>query len=425
MRSDAQAVTIGDVLEFSHGSVKTGPFGTKLSASEYSDVGVPVISVGEVRYGSISVSERTKRVGPDVTRRMPEYLLAPGDIVFGRKGAVDRSAWIKPHEAGYFLGSDGIRLRFGPNVDSRFMAYQLQSTRVRNWLLQHAVGTTLASLNERTLKSVPVDLPSIEVQQAIAATLGALDDKIDSNRRLAGLLEETAATLFRARFVDFVGVEEFEESEIGRIPQGWRVGALTDLARFVNGKAFTKHANGCGRPILRIRELNGGVDDGTPHTDIEAEDDFIARFDDILFAWSGSLGAYRWPGEESLINQHIFKVIPDGWPAWFVFAWIEEHMETFRAIARDKATTMGHIQRRHLAEARLPLPPADAIREGDALLGPIDRHRAALVSESRTLAALRDALLPKLISGQIRVTDTDDPAEVIELAAEAFQAAAS
>ncbi len=425
MRSDAQAVTIGDVLEFSHGSVKTGPFGTKLSASEYSDVGVPVISVGEVRYGSISVSERTKRVGPDVTRRMPEYLLAPGDIVFGRKGAVDRSAWIKPHEAGYFLGSDGIRLRFGPNVDSRFMAYQLQSTRVRNWLLQHAVGTTLASLNERTLKSVPVDLPSIEVQQAIAATLGALDDKIDSNRRLAGLLEETAATLFRARFVDFVGVEEFEESEIGRIPQGWRVGALTDLARFVNGKAFTKHANGCGRPILRIRELNGGVDDGTPHTDIEAEDDFIARFDDILFAWSGSLGAYRWPGEESLINQHIFKVIPDGWPAWFVFAWIEEHMETFRAIARDKATTMGHIQRRHLAEARLPLPPADAIREGDALLGPIDRHRAALVSESRTLAALRDALLPKLISGQIRVPDTDDPAEVIELAAEAFQAAAS
>jgi type I restriction enzyme S subunit len=93
-------------------------------------------------------------------------------------------------------------------------------------------------------------------------------------------------------------------------------------------------------------------------------------------------------------------------------------MEVFRAIARDKATTMGHIQRRHLAEARLPLPTAEAMREGDAVLEPLDGHRAALVSESRTLTLVRDALLPKLISGQMHVPDTADSAEVIEPAAE-------
>ena len=168
------------------------------------------------------------------------------------------------------------------------------------------------------------------------AVLRALDDKIDSNRRLAGSLEETAAALFRARFVDFVGVEEFDDTELGPIPHGWSAGSLADLARFVNGKAFTKHANGLGRPIVRIRELNSGVDAGTPRSDLDADEDFIARSDDILFAWSGSLGVHRWHGEEALINQHIFKVLPDSCPSWFVYAWIQK--STWKRFGRSPGT---------------------------------------------------------------------------------------
>ena len=286
-------------------------------------------------------------------------------------------------------------------------------------------GSAQPKLSQRNLNAVCLATPSEAEQRRIASVVGALDNKVNSNRRLAKLLDKTVATVFRAWFVDFVGVEEFEESEIGRIPPGWRVGALADLARFVNGKAFTKHANGSGRPILRIRELNGSVDQGTPYSDIEADDEFIARFDDILFAWSGSLGVYRWPGEDSLINQHIFKVIPDGWPGWFVYAWVKEHMETFRAIARDRATTMGHIQRRHLSEAKVPVPAADALAEAAATVDPIDRQRAILVREATTLAALRDSLLPKLISGEIRVPDTAELDEVIEPVAETVAAATS
>jgi type I restriction enzyme S subunit len=307
-------------------------------------------------------------------------------------------------------------------ADTRFVNYFLQSTQCVGWLRAHLQGSVTLKINLGTLAALPVPVPPAGEQRRIAEVLAALDDKIDSNRRLAGLLEEMAATLFHAQFVDFAGVEELEDSEIGPVPPGWRTGSLTDLARFVNGKAFTKHANGYGRPILRIRELNDGVDDATPHSDIEAADDFIARFDDILFAWSGSLGVHRWPGEESLINQHIFKVIPGRWPSWFAFAWITEHMATFRQIARDKATTMGHIQRKHLDEARVPLPTIETIAEADAVFAPLDRYRANLVGESRTLALVRNALLPKLISGQIRVTDTADNAEVIEAAAEAIAA---
>jgi len=112
---------------------------------------------------------------------------------------------------------------------------------------------------------------------------------------------------------------------------------------------------------------------------------------------------YRWSGPEALINQHIFKVIPDECPTWFVYQAIRLHMEEFRAIARDKATTMGHIQRRHLSEARVAIPDHDTMAAANDLVDPIDRQVGLLAGEISTLTELRDALLPKLISGEIRV----------------------
>ena len=346
-----------------------------------------------------------------------KFSLARDTFVTTKGNSVGRAGYVPPNfpqvvyspHLSYWRSLDGERLH------PEFLRYWAQSPDFLSQLHAMAHGTDMAPyLSLVDQKRLVIALPSIQEQRSIAHVLGALDDKIKSNRRLTGLLEETAAALFRARFVDFVGVEEFEDSELGPIPHGWSAGSLADLARFVNGKAFTKHANGLGRPILRIRELNSGVDDGTPRSDLDADEDFIARSDDILFAWSGSLGVHRWHGEEALINQHIFKVLPDSCPSWFVYAWIQEHMETFRAIARDKATTMGHIQRRHLVEAAVPQPIDNALRAADRVLGPIDRQRAMLANETITLASVRDALLPKLVSGEIRVPNSTDPAEAIE-----------
>jgi type I restriction enzyme S subunit len=360
-----------------------------------------------------------------------KLLLQPGDLYVALKdvtqsgdllGAIARV----PHdiEVGR-LTQDTVKLQLGADsACGEYLYWLLRTPQYRDYCRAHAMGTTNLSLSRDDFLAFTVP-PLTPSRRSLLRTLEAFELRIDSNRRLRALLEDTAATLFHARFVNFVGVEEFEQSDTGRVPRGWRLGALTDLARFVNGKAFTKHANGHGRPILRIRELNAGVDQGTPHSDIEADDDFVARFDDILFAWSGSLGVYRWPGDESLINQHIFKVIPDGWPAWFVYAWIQEHMDTFRGIARDRATTMGHIQRRHLGEARVPLPVDDVVAAGKATLDPLDQQRAILVREDGTLTAIRDALLPKLITGEIRVADTADPEELVGPLAETFAAPAS
>lgn len=156
---EGEEITIGTLLGETGGSIKTGPFGTKLKASEYTATGVPVISVGEVGFGRLRIHQNTPRVDDTVSSRMPEFLLKAGDIVFGRKGAVERSAQVQPEEDGYFLGSDGIRIRL--NIDScdpKFIAYQFQTTAHRNWMIQHAAGTTMPSLNEGIIRRIPIVL---------------------------------------------------------------------------------------------------------------------------------------------------------------------------------------------------------------------------------------------------------------------------
>jgi type I restriction enzyme S subunit len=351
-----------------------------------------------------------------------KLILGPGDLYVSLKDVTqsgDLLGAVARVPAGIPAGrltQDTVKLtiRDGTMSDD-YLYWLLRSPEYRAYCRAHAMGTTNLSLSRDDFLALPVPEPTAG-RLALVELLGLLDSKIDSNRRLAALLEQTAAALFRARFVDYAGIHEFEERETGRIPTGWRAGALTDLGRFVNGKAITKSANGRGRPILRIKELNGGVDHCTPRTDAEVADQHVARYRDILFAWSGSLGVYRWAGPESLINQHIFKVLPENFPAWFVYHWIQVHMAEFRGIARDKATTMGHIQRHHLAEAVVPLPDATAIAAAREALDPIDEHQGVLGAEIATLQSMIDSLLPLLVPGASRLPDSSDAAELIGFA---------
>ncbi|MFC8863095.1 restriction endonuclease subunit S [[Kitasatospora] papulosa] len=168
--------TLGDFVKSRGGSIKTGPFGTALKAAEYSPDGVPVISTGEVRHGFMRVNEKSPRVGAATLARLPQYTLAHGDIVFARKGAVDRSAWVKPAEEGYFLGSDGLRVRTGADVDeARFIAYLLQTDLILAWLSNHATGTIMKGLNQKILATIPLGFPDGDVQRNFVSQLDSLD----------------------------------------------------------------------------------------------------------------------------------------------------------------------------------------------------------------------------------------------------------
>src|SRR5690606_25724755 len=204
------------------------------------------------------------------------------------------------------------------------------------------------------LSEIPVRVPGLPEQRAIAATLGALDDKIESNRRTIALIPQ----LVRAR------VDASLSQASDRI-------AVAELARFVNGGAYTRKATGTGRMVIRIAELNSGPGGSTVYNDIDVPQEKIARAGDILMSWSGSLDVYRWFRDEAIINQHIFKVIPMGYPAWLVFDRLAAVMPVFRSIAADKATTMGHIQRGHLNTTGVAVPNPETIDDLDNQLAPL------------------------------------------------------
>lgn len=256
------------------------------------------------------------------------------------------------------------------------------------------------------LLGADVRVPAAEEQRRIAAVLVALDDKIESNERRCEL---------HAEMIDAM----FSRHVLARDESSLADGSLMSIARFVNGGAFTKDATGTGRPVLRIKELNSGISNATVFNDLDAKDDNIASHHDLLFSWSGSLDVYRWYGPKALINQHIFKVLPlDGFPGWFVEGWIRHHLPEFRAIAKDKATTMGHIKREHLTQATVRIPPHEVIVGLDDVLSPLDQQIGFLAREATTLRAVRDELLPKLVSGEIRVSpDADERDAPTELAA--------
>jgi type I restriction enzyme S subunit len=157
--------------------------------------------------------------------------------------------------------------------------------------------------------------------------------------------------------------------------------------------------------VIRIAELNSGPGSSTVYNEIVVPDDKTARPGDILMSWSGSLGVYRWFRDEAVINQHIFKVLPNEFPAWLVFDRLYCALEVFRGIAKDKATTMGHIQRGHLETTTAEIPPAAIIDELDHELDPLWRRLLGAERECLRLERVRDMLAPVLTSGRVRVPE--------------------
>lgn len=294
-------------------------------------------------------------------------------------------------------------------------------------MIRSRLNTTVqATLNLRDLSLLPIPMPPRSVREGIISILGALDDKIDLNRRMNETLEAMARAIFKDWFVDFGPTRAKREGrppylapdlwalfpdrldEEGK-PEGWEARPLDQTARFLNGLALQKFpANGSeGLPVIKIAQLRAGMTSRDEIASASLPADYIVQDGDLLFSWSGSLLHRTWSGGPGALNQHLFKVIPDGVPQWFVHQWIGEHMDGFRAIAASKATTMGHIQRHHLAEAITYIASPAIMKQADKLIGPQFARMLANDLESRTLAATRDLLLPKLMSGEIRLREAE------------------
>jgi type I restriction enzyme, S subunit len=306
---------------------------------------------------------------------------------------------------------------------------------VKPYIESFNAGGSRRAITKGSIESFKLALPPIEEQRAIAHILGTLDDKIELNRRMNETLEAIARAIFKSWFVDFDPVrakasgeppesicrrlglapdlltlfpDRLVDSALGKIPKGWEVKPLDSLANYLNGLALQKYPpenQSASLPVVKIAQLKRGNTQGADRASGTLNPNYIVDDGDVLFSWSGSLEVEIWSGGRGALNQHLFKVTSAAYPKWFFFYWTKEHLADFRQIAAGKAVTMGHIQRKHLTEALCPVPPSSAVQRADETLSPLLARQLENRKESRVLAAIRDTLLPKLLSGELQIGD--------------------
>ncbi len=408
-------VPVCELVSSGQAELKTGPFGTQLKASDYIKSGTPVINVRNIGLGCIK-PDKLEYISNETRDRLASHILRSGDIVFGRKGAVERHVFVRKQQDGWFQGSDCLRLRFhGGRIEPLFASYFFLTPEHQRWMMnQCSHGATMASLNQGILERIQLPLPPLPIQRRIAGILSAYDDLIENCQRRIKILEEMARRLYREWFVYFryPGHEGWRlvESPLGQIPEGWEVKPFSAIANYVNGYPFKPAELGpAGKPIVKIKELKAGIVADTPrNTGDNIPGKYHILDGDVLFSWSADLDAYLWMGGDGLLNQHLFSVLPaDAFSRAFCFHSLKGSMPRFRALSLG--ATMHHIKRSALDQVLTVVAPAPMRKRFDVLVEPIHQQLITISKQIQNLRQSRDLLLPRLLSGQIDVEALPEP----------------
>lgn len=344
----------------------------------------------------------------------PKRVALKGDLLFCVRGStVGRMNWA---DQDYAIGRGLAAIRPKQPRTNHFVkaliSYNLPH------MINSSTGSTFPNISKDLLNSLPVFVPnSAEEREVISNILGSIEEKIELNTAINKNLEEMAQALFKRWFIDFEFPNEngepfkpsggeFEESELGLIPKGWKVGSLDSTANYLNGLAMQKFRPDSDQyiPVIKIKELNQGrtnsdSDKASPNIDSK----YIIQDGDVIFSWSGTLEVKLWCGGIGGLNQHLFKVSSEFYEKWFYYYWTLFYVERFRNIAKDKATTMGHIKRQDLKDAKVFIPTKEIYGLANQVFKPIVDKLIVNGIEILRLEKLRDTLLPNLMSGEICV----------------------
>jgi type I restriction enzyme S subunit len=409
-------IRVGELVATDEAELKTGPFGTQLKASDYTEHGTPVINVRNIGFGEIR-PDKLEFISPTTRDRLSSHVLRTGDIVFGRKGAVERHVFIRIEQNGWFQGSDCLRLRFASQrVEPQFASYFFLTAEHQRWMMnQCSHGATMASLNQEILERIELPLPPLPVQRRIAGILSAYDELIENSQRRIKILESMARALYREWFVHFrfPGHESVPRvpSSLGEIPKGWEVKTIAELCESVT-YGFTASASReeVGPRFLRITDIVPATIDwaGVPFCEIPENKTprYLLNHGDIVVARTGATTGYA---------KRLNKLHPDT-----VFA---SYLVRVRAkpgisnrmlgIVMESDEYKQYIQTNIggaaqpqanavvLTSMRLAVSPSSIGEEFDRLVAPLIDEAELLAVRIQNLRRTRDLLLPRLLSGQI------------------------
>lgn len=416
MKSTWPKITVQELVDRGEAEVKTGPFGTQLHASDYVEKGTPVINARNIGFGDIR-DEKLEYISPETVERLSSHLLKSNDIVFGRKGSVERHVFIRERQKNWFQGTDCLRLRIKSKLLSpSFASYYLRTDYHQNWIMnQSSHGATMTSLNQDIIKRISFPLPSPETQFKIVDILSAYDDLIENNMRRIKILEEMAHAIYREWFVEFhaPGVElrnatPEEHNLTGKdvFPKGWVVNKFEEVVLFQKGKkpqtTFPIITQG-SIPYLLIDGIENNMltytnEVGLPRA---AEDDVVmvmdgARSGLVFIGVSGAigstLGCFRTRDRE-ILSPYI------------LYMFLKERMKEIAS--KNIGAAIPHANKAYIFGLKIVLPAGTLNQSIHDILHPFFREIGNLKTRNLILRGTRDLLLPKLISGEVDVEGLD------------------
>ncbi len=466
--------TLGEICQRGGGNIQTGPFGSQLHASDYVPVGVPSImptNIGENRI----VEDGIVRITEEDANRLGQHRLRAGDIIYSRRGDVEKRALIRGREEGWFCGTGCLKVRLGSGVvDPLFASLFLGHPAIREWIVRHAVGATMPNLNTSIMSAVPFALPPLTEQKAIAAVLGALDDKIELNRRMNATLEAMARALFQSWFIDFDPVRQnmdrnqpspqpspsgrgrsaaegegasgldfdpvrakldnrtpaaldpataalfsdsFHDSEAGHIPKGWTTQPVGEVVECVGGgtpsTAEPKYWEGGTHHWTTPKDFSSLQAPVLLDTDRKLTDAGIAKISSgllpagtLLLSSRAPVGYLAIAAMPVAINQGFIALkCNERASNFFMLNWCQTNMAEIES--RATGTTFAEISKQNFRPIRVVLPSKELMAAFTAKVAPLYAQITANLHQSRTLATLRDTLLPKLLSGELSVAEVE------------------
>ena len=359
--------------------IKTGPFGTQLKAAEYVESGTPVLNVKNLGYSTV-VTTKVDYVGEKTLERLSMHILKEGDIVFGRKGAVDRHAYIGANEAGWTQGSDCIRLRVNTNkINPRYLSYYFLTPKHKAFMISMCShGTTMASLNQGILSKIEIDLPERCIQDRIVSIIAVLDKKRKTNEKLNKNLEQQAQAIYSRMFI-----EHRQES--------WSTGQLSDLISVKYGKDHKKLADG-NYPVYG----SGGIMRYVEKPLYTGESVLIPRkgtLNNVMYVneafWSVDTMFYT-----EMLRPNIAK---------FVYHFVKSK----DLASLNAGSAVPSMTTNILNAMQLYIPDEKTLEKFENIVSPMYSAMQENTKESKILANTRDALLPKLMPGELDVSDID------------------
>ncbi len=277
---------------------------------------------------------------------------------------------------------------------SDFVYYVSRWREVRDFAELNMSGTSgRQRVSKTAFNELILEFPLLPEQKAIAEVLSSLDEKIDLLHRQNKTLEDMAQALFRKWFI--------EEAK-----KDWEEKPLDEIADYLNGLACQKYPpeNEIDKlPVLKIKELRNGFTENSDWATSKVDEKYIIELGDVIFSWSGSLMLKIWDGQKCILNQHLFKVTSEKYPKWFYYFWTKHHLEKFIGIADSKATTMGHIKRGDLSNSLVMVPNTEELFKMSERISPEFEKIILNCKQIANLEQQRDTLLPKLMTGAVRV----------------------